>query len=218
MSKSNEYGYIPESPTQAQGSNTGIFEVNDVTDLLLAGQWTLQDFDGKLEYIARREYTGTTTHFNFGSISESSYSTHVLVVENAHTVNDGQEIWLRFSTDNLSTAITTGYKWTQNFGDSGPNHSSGRSQNSSRITLASAVGNDAYECANGVIWLYNLGDSALQSHCTFEFSVRDNSARNRYHFGGGALNNNNTINGLQVIPGSGNFNNGSATLYGLARA
>jgi len=30
MSKSNEYGYVPSSPTQARGSNTGIFEVNDV--------------------------------------------------------------------------------------------------------------------------------------------------------------------------------------------
>ena len=49
VDKSNEYGYVPESPTQARGSNTGIFEVNDVTDLLLAQQWS-GDF-GKLQLI-----------------------------------------------------------------------------------------------------------------------------------------------------------------------
>ena len=178
----------------------------------------VEDFDGKLEYIARSEYSGTNLHFNFGSISESSYSTHILVVENAHVTNDNQQIWLRFSTDNLSTAITTGYKWTRNFGDSGPNNTSARSQNAQRIRLTEGIGTDAYECTNGVIWLYNLGDSALQSHCTYEFSSRDYNARNRYSFGGGALNNNNTINGLQVLPGAGSFNNGSATLYGFARA
>ena len=32
MSKSNEYGYIQDGPTQASGSNSGVFEVNDVVD------------------------------------------------------------------------------------------------------------------------------------------------------------------------------------------
>jgi len=40
VDKSNEYGYVPSSPTQARGSNTGIFEVNDVTDLLNGRQWS----------------------------------------------------------------------------------------------------------------------------------------------------------------------------------
>ena len=36
MSKSHEYGYIMDGPTQAGGSNSGVFEVgnNDVVDLL----------------------------------------------------------------------------------------------------------------------------------------------------------------------------------------
>ena len=42
MSKSNEYGFIPQSPTQA-GSNTGIFESNDILDLLANNKWTLQE-------------------------------------------------------------------------------------------------------------------------------------------------------------------------------
>ena len=49
VDKSNEYGYVPSSPTQAGGSNTGVFEVNDIVDLINAGQWSLQLFD--LEYL-----------------------------------------------------------------------------------------------------------------------------------------------------------------------
>ena len=30
VDKSNEYGFVPSSPTQARGANTGIFGVNDI--------------------------------------------------------------------------------------------------------------------------------------------------------------------------------------------
>lgn len=43
--KSNEYGYIGASPTQSSSANTGIFEVNDVTDLLNSNQYRLQTID-----------------------------------------------------------------------------------------------------------------------------------------------------------------------------
>jgi len=42
VDKSNEYGYIGASPTQSSSANTGIFEANDVVDLLNTGQYKLQ--------------------------------------------------------------------------------------------------------------------------------------------------------------------------------
>ena len=42
MSKSNEYGYIQDGPTQSSSSNSGVFEVNDVVDLINQSKWTLQ--------------------------------------------------------------------------------------------------------------------------------------------------------------------------------
>ena len=44
MSDTNEFGYIGASPTQSSSANTGVFDVNDVTDLLADNQWSLQDF------------------------------------------------------------------------------------------------------------------------------------------------------------------------------
>ena len=68
VDKSNDYGYIPSSPTQAYGSNKGIFESNDVVDLINDSQWSRP---GQLELIETKDLTGTTpTVFN------NSYSTY----------------------------------------------------------------------------------------------------------------------------------------------
>ena len=50
VDKSNEYGYIGASPTQSSSANTGIFEVNDVVDLLNGSQFKLQIVEN-IEYL-----------------------------------------------------------------------------------------------------------------------------------------------------------------------
>ena len=40
--KSNIYGYVAGGPNQASGSNSGVFEMNDVVNLLNDNEWTLQ--------------------------------------------------------------------------------------------------------------------------------------------------------------------------------
>ena len=42
VDKSNEYGYIPASPTQSSSSNSGVFGVNDIVGLLTDGKYALQ--------------------------------------------------------------------------------------------------------------------------------------------------------------------------------
>ena len=39
VDKSNEYGYVSGGPTQADGSNTGVFEVNDIVSLMAESKW-----------------------------------------------------------------------------------------------------------------------------------------------------------------------------------
>ena len=64
MSKSNEYGYIQDGPTQASGSNSGVFEVNDVVDLLNQSKWTLQQFS--LSYLVIAGGGGGGNNFGSG--------------------------------------------------------------------------------------------------------------------------------------------------------
>ena len=42
--KSNEYGYIGDTPTQSSSSNTGIFSNEDVYNLIGEDKWARQDF------------------------------------------------------------------------------------------------------------------------------------------------------------------------------
>ena len=60
VDKSNEYGYIPSSPRQARGSNTGIFGVNDIVDLLNAEQWS-GDF-GSYKLITEASFSASSSN------------------------------------------------------------------------------------------------------------------------------------------------------------
>ena len=42
--KSNEYGYIGDTPTQSSSSNTGIFSNEDVYNLISENKWAIQSF------------------------------------------------------------------------------------------------------------------------------------------------------------------------------
>ena len=103
VDKSNEYGYVPESPTQARGSNTGVFEVNDVTDLLLAEQWS-GDF-GKLELIQTQTVSGTPNNVDFINLASNPYDVYFLTATNVQLNSDGYQILLRLSNDNGSSFI-----------------------------------------------------------------------------------------------------------------
>jgi|DEB0MinimDraft_10_1074344.scaffolds.fasta_scaffold10574_4 hypothetical protein len=104
MSKSNEYGYIPQSPTQADGSNTGIFEVNDVVDLLNAGQWSLE-LTG-LIHISTQIATGSTNYVDFTNIQNDTYTQQLFIFNGGGTTN-GQHLDIRLSTNNCSTFYTS---------------------------------------------------------------------------------------------------------------
>ena len=52
VDKSNEYGYIPASPTQSSSSNSGVFGVNDIVGLLTDGKYALQTFPAEVLNIA----------------------------------------------------------------------------------------------------------------------------------------------------------------------
>lgn len=104
MSKSNEYGYIPESPTQAEGSNTGVFEVNDIIDLLALGQWSLQKTG--LVHISTQVATGSTNYIDFTNIENDTYTQQLFIFSGGGTTN-GQHLDIRLSTDNCSTLYSS---------------------------------------------------------------------------------------------------------------
>ena len=92
MSKSNEYGYIPDSPTQSAGSNTGIFESNDIIELLADNKWTLQE-PPALNLI-QHQTASSVTSVDFSSIQGSTYNYHLLTWTDIDTgIRDNANYW-----------------------------------------------------------------------------------------------------------------------------
>jgi|DEB0MinimDraft_10_1074344.scaffolds.fasta_scaffold04284_6 hypothetical protein len=120
VDKSNEYGYVPSSPTQAKGANTGIFEVNDVTDLLLAGQWITQTEPDNLNLIYEYTFTGSESAVTILStdIDSSVYRTLYIVGDLEGTSMTSMSF--NVSQDDFSTIYATnGQRGTMSMGTTG---------------------------------------------------------------------------------------------------
>ena len=105
MSKTNEFGYIPNSPTQSDGSNTGIFEVNDVLQLITAGQWYSGFVADELNRIYTYTFTGSESTVDFLStdIEPSVYDTLYLIGDLKGTSMTSMSVV--FSDDDLSSTV-----------------------------------------------------------------------------------------------------------------
>ena len=92
MSKSNEYGYLPSSPTQAGGSNTGVFESNDIIELLADNKWSLQEAPAL--NLIQHQTASSVTSIDFTSIQGSTYDYHYLTWTDIDTgIRDNNNIW-----------------------------------------------------------------------------------------------------------------------------
>jgi hypothetical protein len=106
VDKSNEYGFVPSSPTQARGSNTGIFEVNDVVDLLNAEQWSGK-FDTYDLLGTATSTTGTDVSFGLTGLDTTNYSNLKIIIDWQSTATGVMYGYIRFYDS--SGVKTSGY-------------------------------------------------------------------------------------------------------------
>lgn len=206
MSKSNEYGYIPESPVQARGSNTGVFEVNDISDLLINQKWSGQF--GNLELIQTQNAATHDTEVDFTSIDETIYDTHFLTIANAGNVSGTMYMWLRFMESGVvNTGLNYGYNYELlNQTNNTPVGSNGIGY--LRIPIHTEISSGGH----GFAWLFNLGNSSERSLAITQGSI---GAQGVGGHGGGYFSNQSTVNGIRVTAGSYNFNGAQISLYGV---
>jgi len=211
MSKSNEYGYIPESPTQARGSNTGIFEVNDVTDLLLAEQWS-GDF-GKLELI-ETQTASSDSFVDFTSIQESTYNVHFMTL-NITDLSSSAYLGTRFYE---SGVLETASVYQEAYFTINSAGSTSEIRSTARDTIIITQSNQSGTAPNLYIYFYNLGDSAKYSFVTSHSNGEKfpDSSYNTY-FGSGVLPQTSTVDGIRIFPEAGNIS-GTLSLYGIAES
>lgn len=216
VDKSNEYGYVPSSPTQARGANTGIFEVNDITDLLLAEQWS-GDF-GKLELIQTQTASAVAT-LDFTSIQESTYKVHFLTMNNIENSTEAYAINIQLFE---SGTIENGNVYQYAIQNCRTDGSFGEGRSTGYASMFASADTDNAEYAGGsYVYLYNLGDSSKYSYSTFHsMAGYDNGTDYGYaRFGSSVLPQTSLVDGIRLISSVGGGNiSGTFSLYGIAES
>lgn len=214
VDKSNEYGYVGSSPTQAVGSNTGVFEVNDIIGLLADNQWSLQS---SLILIETKDITGAT-YVDFTDLK--NYDTHLLIVNNfIPSTATIEGIGARLSNNGGSSFISTGnHRFVHNYvGDTG-------TAGLSRGTTATSFPMGVYvndEGTGGVFaYFYNLLDSgrySTQSYHHYDWRGDGTYANESFHsYGGCVYPVAETHNAIRLLC-TNNAISGDVSLYGIFR-
>lgn len=212
-SKSNEYGFIPSSPTQAAGSNTGIFEVNDIIDLLAAGQWSLQDA-GKLELIETKSLSGT--YMDFDDLG-SGYNTHLFIFNNV-SINDNRDFNLRVKVGGVEQSGVADYARAFQLCRSDGTFSEDRDPDLDRLRIIPEIGVATGERLVGYMYMHNALDSSKNTFFTQQFSSITFNPYFRSSYGSGLYYQSNTLSGIRFYPNADSFNNGTISIYGLAES
>ena len=211
--KSNEYGYIPSSPTQAEGSNTGIFEVNDVTDLLLAGQWTLEDL-GKLELIETQTITSSTAQIDFTDLG-TGYNVHFITINNFQPATDAQDLNFRVLVGGSVQTGASDYARAFNINYSNGTNSEDRDPDLDRLRLIPEIGTSTGELANGYLYMYNALDSSKYTFFTQHSTFISRDPHYATTFGSGSYLQSNTLSGIRFYMSFGNINETEISIYGI---
>ena len=212
VDKSNEYGYVPSSPTQARGSNTGIFEVNDVVDLLAAEQWS-GEFNA-LELIETQTFSLQST-INFTTSTITDYNVHFFTF---NETAGGNSPALRVSSDGGSSWLQTN-EYDYNYRDMVRRTAIGTQYTSTGIYFMPLSRSTSYDHGLGSnVWIYNMNDATKYTHFTIQSSATDTTDGINYYsktfFGNGFVQDKAVHNALQLLPNTGALT-GTASLYGL---
>ena len=166
---------------------------------------------GKLELIETQTASADSS-VDFIDLATNSYNVYFLTMNlNSSTSN---QHYLRLSTDNGSSFISSGYQYAFNRGTTAGSFFDSKSTSSTQINTGILSGTTTNR-GNAYIYFYNLLDSSKYSFCTFHsFSSGGDT---RFTFGSGVLPTSATHNALQILPSAGTTS-GTVSLYGIAES
>ena len=210
MADDLKYGYKGAEPTQSFGNNTGVFDPNDINNLIADNKWT--SF-GQLELIETK--TGSSVSaIDFTNLG--NYNVHFLTINDYQVATDGQSMNMRFSDDGGSTFETANYDWAFQVGQADGTFGEYKATTGASMEVNRFGGNASNEKMNAYVYLYNLGDSTKYSFTTSQAtSTLEYTARYGMQFGSGVYHIASTINAIRLLVPSGVMSVTSASLYGI---
>ena len=209
MADDLKYGYKGAEPTQSFGNNTGVFDPNDINNLIADNKWTTF---GQLELIETQTVTTSVASVDFTSIE--SYNVHFLTYNNVQCTVDNKSVALQFSVG--GTFQTSGYQYAYQYGNAGGTFGESRTTSSSSLFISFQTGTAGNEKQNGYSYLYNLTDSSKYSFQTMHSMGRRNVPDDMFVFGSGVYTTANQVDGIRIIPeATSNLDTGVFSLYGI---
>ena len=168
---SNKYGYIADTgPTQAYGSNNGVFDPADINDLIAENKWSGV---GSLELIQTQSVTSSTASIIFSDIKEDEYNIHFVTWNNFRPTVANKRLVMRFYEDGVEESASI-YEYayqgcrTDLFGEN-------YTTTDSSIFLGINPDTTATYADNGYLYIYNAGDSeswtTTSSHSTGMYHI-----------------------------------------------
>ena len=173
---------------------------------------------GKLELIETQEITSSTPYLDFINLADTSYNVHFLTLNNVGGTSNNYSLQIRFSADNGSTFVATGYQYANQLNDTTATVIEGNSTNDTGIFNMPNI--TLNQTGGGYMYLYNLLDSSKYSFTTHQsfYETTTVGGTFRSYFGSGVLPTATTHNAFRLIFNSGNIANLQASLYGIAES
>ena len=216
MSKSNKYGYSGvDIPTQGFRDNKGKFDPAEINELVADNKWTQY---GQLELIQTQTITSSTAYLDFINLADTNYNVHFLTLNNVGGTSNNDLLQIRFSTDNGSSFVATGYQYAQLLLDT--NGSVFQFKSTNNIGIFPIANLTLNQTGGGYVYLYNLLDSSKYSFTTNQsmYETGTTGGNFRSWFGSGVLPTATTHNAFRLIFNTGNIANLQASLYGIRYA
>ena len=168
---------------------------------------------GKLELIETQTASADSS-VDFINLATNSYNVYFVTVNDLQTSATSQAI-LRFSNNNGSSFIASGYQYATQNGNTAGTFIEDKSTSKEQINTGLLSDTSTGSSANGYFYFYNLLDSSKYSFTTLHnfasYSVE------RFNFGSGVLPTAETHNAFQIAPSAGNIS-ATISLYGIAES
>jgi hypothetical protein len=213
---SNTYGYIADTgPTQAYGSNNGVFDPADINDLIAENKWSGV---GTLELIKTLSASNSSQTLEFDDVFSSTYNVYFITWSDYTPTNDENMPYFRLK--NSSGEITSGYHYAVQEGNAGGTFSESNSTSATYLRIMGGGGSGTGENASGYIYVYNPNDSSKYTFTTNHTSYIDQNANPSMLFGSGVRPTADNVTGFMfrnISSGGtlGNINTLDISLYGI---
>jgi len=216
MADDLKYGYKGAEPTQSFGNNTGVFDPNDINNLIADNKWT--SF-GQLELIETQTVSGVAS-VEFTNLKTDIYNVHFMTMSDYVPTTYGKIIKVQLAESGTYETASV-YQFAEQY--------NGLSAGSASFGETKSTGTNSFNCFaqqtttngtndswNGYCYLYNLGDSSKYSFSTYQTSSTFvNSVQYYSVFGSSVLPQASQVDKIKIFSASGNITNASISLYGI---